>query len=101
MLEAEARQGIEEGACDLEALARRTSLGLGPCSGARCAHRAAQLVAQMRGLDGLQAITMHRGFVRARAAEAERCGASLAGEELVLARIAAGAPSDARQAGRR
>jgi glycerol-3-phosphate dehydrogenase len=64
VLEAEIRHVVGcELARDVDAVARRTRLGLGPCGGMRCAVRCGQIVAQERGLTPLAARSMARAFL--------------------------------------
>lgn len=52
-----------EWARTLDDLSRRTRLGLGACGGMRCAHRAAQIVAEEHGYETREVHTMASDFV--------------------------------------
>jgi glycerol-3-phosphate dehydrogenase len=88
-LEAEVRYAVRvEGARDVSDVARRTRLGLGPCGGMRCAHRAAQIIAQERLLSPSRAHVMAAQFLieRFRSRVVALDGVQVRQEELALAR---------------
>jgi glycerol-3-phosphate dehydrogenase len=102
VLEAEVRYAVRiEGARNVSDLARRTRLGLGPCAGMRCAHRAAQIVTQERHLPPGRAHAMAAQFLleRFRTRVVALDGVQARQEELALARyLEAGLGPAARRA---
>jgi glycerol-3-phosphate dehydrogenase len=62
---AEVREVIEsEWATDVDAVSRRTRLGLGPCGGMRCAQRCGQVVAQETGRSPAEGRELAAEFLR-------------------------------------
>jgi glycerol-3-phosphate dehydrogenase len=89
VIEAEVRYAVKvEHACDVSDVARRTRLGLGACGGMRCAHRAAEIVADERALPPSAAHSMAKRFLleRWRARVVGLDALSIRQEELALAR---------------
>jgi glycerol-3-phosphate dehydrogenase len=89
VIEAEVRYAVAvEHACDVSDVARRTRLGLGACGGMRCAHRAAEIVADERALPPSVAHAMAKRFLleRWRARVVGLDALSIKQEELALAR---------------
>ncbi len=96
VLACEIRHAVrEEGARDLDDVARRTRLGWGSCGGMRCAHRAAEIVCEERKLsqnDPQNAPTIAARFLveRYRSRLPAMRPADLAQEELFAARFSYG-----------
>ena len=89
VIEAEVRHAVAvERACDVSDVARRTRLGLGACGGMRCAHRAAEIVADERALPPSAAHAMAKRFLleRWRSRVVGLDAISIRQEELALAR---------------
>jgi glycerol-3-phosphate dehydrogenase len=79
VLEAEVRHVVaQELARNVDDVARRTRLGLGPCGGMRCAVRCGQIVAQERGLAPADGRSMARVFL---ARQARARGVALGPEQ--------------------
>jgi len=100
VLECEVRHACRhEHARTLDDVTRRTRLGLGPCGAMRCAHRAAQIVAEETGAGSVAAHHMAAELLvaRYRSRAPGLDGPQLRQEELLIGRFVGGGLASARR----